>query len=499
LKSAVSRIRESPWARAALFSAASNAGVLFVIEFGQIFWPERLPANSQHIFWLASGVNVAGLLILGLRYWPVILLDAFPAWLISKEPLEATLVGAGCNALEALLGAWIILRLGRYAGRFDRLWPVGGLILASILAPLANTLIIPAYFCLRGMMTWADYDEALANWSLANAASILVLTPLLLTVWRRDWRLRERHREFAGLLVASLVLGLFAFKAVFGGMALNFAFLSFLGVMYAAVRFSAAEVSATLGVFLLTIYITLGLDAHSQAPGELARAIWFVQAYCWVMASTGLLLAALSDERRRAELSTLEASLKEERARLTALRYQVNPHFLFNSLNSIRAVLPDSDQVPRDMVTNLAGYLRSTLEVSDNDLIPLRSEVASMEQYLAIEKVRYGQDLQVEIAVGEGIRELMVPVFLLQPLVENAIQHGLIARPGEFQLRIGARLEGARLNLEVANTGEWKGPRTGGLGLANIRQRLKLLYGSDDLLDIEDQAGWVRVRVSIPL
>src|SRR6478752_5586344 len=118
--------------RAGLFSAASNAAVLFVLLFGSALWRDGLPANSQNVFWLASGVNVAALLVLGLRYWPVILLNAFPAWLIAGQPLEITLLASATNALEAVIAVAIIRKAGAFDGRLDRGRTVAALLGASV-------------------------------------------------------------------------------------------------------------------------------------------------------------------------------------------------------------------------------------------------------------------------------------------------------------------------------------------------------------------------------
>lgn len=498
--------RVSSFLSATLLSIASNAAVLFVLKFGLFLWPERLPANSQNIFWLASGVNVAGLLVLGLRYWPVLLLNAFPAWLFAGEPLALTSLGATTNALEALLAAWLIRRLGGSDGLFDRLREVGALLGASLVAPLANTLIIPIYFCVSGLMPWSNYEEALANWNLSNGAAMVVLVPLFTGLWRRDWSFAGRRREFLILSAAATVLCAVAFNEVFEGAATNFVFIVFPVVIYAAVRFGTGQMAALLWMVLVAIYGSLAMHSRALSPERMSEVIWFVQAFCWVLAATGLLVAALEAERRRAEAATavereraLEVSLREERARLDALRYQLNPHFLFNSLNSIYSTLPSAGaEVPGRMLVQLSSYLRSTLDNDDDHDVALCEEIRSMEQYLAIEKSRFGDDLKVTVSVAAEVEECRVPAFLLQPLVENAIVHGFEATPGVFQLAIGAKVEAKQLLIEVANTGRWKASDEGGVGLENTRRRLALMFGPAASHEIQTTDGWVRVKIAIP-
>lgn len=493
--------------RGLLFSLASNAAVLFVLKFGLLIWPERLPANSQNIFWLASGVNVAGLLILGLRYWPVLLLNAFPAWLLVGEPPGLCAIGATTNALEALLAAWIVTGPGRFAGKFDQVRSVGALVAASFFAPLVNTLVIPAYFCAQGLLPWSEYGRALGNWNLSNGAAMLMLAPLLLALRGRDWSAGARWGERVAVAVVAAALCFLAFDAVFEGTGMNFAFIIFPAVIYTAVRFGIGETGVVLAIALLGIYSSLFLHARALPPGQTSETIWFVQAFCWVLAATGLFVAALSAERRRAERfaleetgRALEASLREERARLAALRYQINPHFLFNALNSVRAALPLSEAVPREMITELSSYLRSTLAHDDTDAIPLRDELRAVKDYLAIEKHRFGDALDVSFRIDPAAQGISVPIFILQPLVENAIRHGFESSRGDFHLRISASVLASHLDLEVANTGVWKPPGAGGgLGLDNIRRRLKSLYRERFFFEHAALDGWVRVRISLPL
>lgn len=138
-----------------LFSFLSNAAVVCTFELGLFFWPAGLPGGTQNFFWLASGVNTAGLLLLGLRYWPILMLNALSVWLlIPGEAFAACLFGALGNCVEALLAAWFIRCMGRFDGVFDNVRVVGALVIISLLAPFANTLIMPLYLCSIGNIPW---------------------------------------------------------------------------------------------------------------------------------------------------------------------------------------------------------------------------------------------------------------------------------------------------------------------------------------------------------
>lgn len=488
------------WLRLLIFFLASNAAVLFAIKFGEIVWPGGLPGRAQNLFWLASGVNVALLLRFGLRYWPVILLDAFPAWWLAGEALEATLIGSTANAMEALLAAWMIRRIGLFNGSFNAVRSVGSLILASAVAPLINTLIIPAYFTRTlGILAEEDFWRALPNWNLANGVSMLVLVPLITAVFARAWQWKTRAKERLAVAMLALLMFSGAFGSMFFGLGMNAAFGAFPVVLYVAIRFGFAETAAVLGLMMVVIYVAVAVHAHTQIPSATAATIWFTQAFSWVLAATGLLVTALSAERRQAEFRSLQASLGEERARLSALRYQINPHFLFNTLNSIRAATPLSEQVPREMITDLADYLRSSLNQHEAERVTLAEEFESAQTYLAIERRRFGDRLQVEIDLPRAAENLPVPAFLLQPLVENAIRHGLEEMKDPCLVTLRAEVN-QRLQIEVSNSGSWKEEeRSLGIGLKNIRRRLELIYQKEAWMDIRKGIKCVRIVLNLPL
>jgi two-component system, LytTR family, sensor kinase len=237
-------------------------------------------------------------------------------------------------------------------------------------------------------------------------------------------------------------------------------------------------------------------------------SLWFIQSYCLVLGACGLLLAALTAERRQALLSleqeqvkTVEAVRREERARLEALRYQINPHFLFNSLNAIRALVPADLKTPRESITCLADYLRSTLYHEHHECVPLNEEIRLIEQYFRIQKIRFGDSLQIRIEVDPAAAQIPVPVLLLQPLVENAIIHGFEQSKGVFHIDISAHVNDSHLDIAISNTGVWR-PRlsksSGGVGLSNVRCRLAMLYRDDVRMETLTENGRVKVVLRLP-
>jgi len=197
--------------------------------------------------------------------------------------------------------------------------------------------------------------------------------------------------------------------------------------------------------------------------------------------------------------NALQSAALAQKAQLEMLRYQLNPHFLFNALNSIRASVDEDRVRARQMITQLAEFLRHSLIGADKKEIPLREELEAARNYLAIEKIRFEENLEVEYDVDEKAEEFLVPCFLLNPLVENAIKHGLRSGSKPLIVKISVKLEGETLILEVANSGKLndlhdsEGTK---IGLKNVRERLALVGGNSSF-ELEQDGEFVVARIKI--
>ncbi len=203
--------------------------------------------------------------------------------------------------------------------------------------------------------------------------------------------------------------------------------------------------------------------------------------------------------RERLRLAQLEAETRESELRL--LRAQVNPHFLFNALNTILAEAEQPQRVT-EITHALADYLRFSLR-QGSGLHPLGEELDALENYLRVEKIRFEERLEYTLVADEAARSQLVPGALVQPLLENAIKYGQCTSPQPLRLaiRVDGRADG-RLALVVENSGHWVEPGGGGstgIGLANLRRRLELLYGDRATLAIETAPDRVCVRVELPI
>jgi len=195
--------------------------------------------------------------------------------------------------------------------------------------------------------------------------------------------------------------------------------------------------------------------------------------------------------RLQAEAVALRAQLAE--AQLATLRMQLNPHFLFNTLNAVSALVDRDPSGVRRMIARLSELLRSTLEENGQAERPLADEIAFLSRYLEIMQVRFQGKLQVGMEVDAEARDALVPTLILQPLVENALKHGLDGGT-EGRIEVAARREGARVVLSVRDSGRGPVPRpaspsSGGLGLRNTEARLRQMYGEEEPLSLRAAPG----------
>ena len=203
-------------------------------------------------------------------------------------------------------------------------------------------------------------------------------------------------------------------------------------------------------------------------------------------------------ERQAAQLETLLVQ-----ARLQALKMQLHPHFLFNALNSLADLIDHEPQAAQKMVARLGDFLRLTLRSSATQQIALAEEIEFLRNYLEIERIRFADRLQVQMNIAPETLTARVPTLLLQPLVENAIRHGIAQQEGAGHVVIQAWREAERLYLQVSDNGPGLSahttPEANGLGLSNTRARLQTLYGNAQRLELaQAPTGGVSVTLEIP-
>src|ERR1044072_5333504 len=199
---------------------------------------------------------------------------------------------------------------------------------------------------------------------------------------------------------------------------------------------------------------------------------------------------------------TLQAEALANHAQLDMLRYQLNPHFLFNALNSIRASIDEDSQRAKRMVTEFSEFLRYSLLNNNSSLVELRQEIEAIKNYLAIEKIRFEDKLEVTYDFEPAAEECRLPGFLIHPLVENAVKHGMTNNSGPLKICIAARMRDGRLVVEIANTGRLDTrPQTNGggtqIGLRNVRERLAKLYPDKSSFSLRQDGAWIRATIEM--
>jgi two-component system sensor histidine kinase AlgZ len=240
-----------------------------------------------------------------------------------------------------------------------------------------------------------------------------------------------------------------------------------------------------------------GLDARYDAHA----AILLVSGVLLYLVNVGFFYVLIALEvSRAAEARVLETSILARDAELKALKAQVNPHFLFNSLNSISALTSSDPVKAREMCILLAEFLRMTLGLGEKSSIPLAEELSLLHRFLAIEKVRFGSRLQMMEEIQENCKAILIPPLLLQPLVENAVTHGIANLPEGGCIRLLAQSHDGRLSIVVENTfdAENAPAHRKGLGLENVRRRLESRYAAEANMRVTADEGQFQVSLSLP-
>ncbi len=271
-------------------------------------------------------------------------------------------------------------------------------------------------------------------------------------------------------------------------------------VQVAASALVSALWVASVGAWARTIDSMTGGTAADALYGERRPLLFVLGALLFWLAAVFHYLLIAFEASREAETRALELNLLAREAELKALRAQIDPHFIFNSLHSISALTASDPAAARRMCLLLADFLRETLRLGANTRISLADEFALADRFLAIEQVRLGSRLQVTRQTDPQAVECLVPPLLLQPLVENAVVHGVSQLVDGGTIRIAANRAGSMLTITLENPCDPDRARTRGvgLGLELLKKRLTTQFGTYDAVQAAEQSGYFRVEVRIP-
>ena len=342
------------------------------------------------------------------------------------------------------------------------------------LAALAWT-ILGCVFAMPDLSAGTGWRRALLL-SLTLWWSWGMVTPLIL--WA-DRRLPFSSKQLAQRISAHLLLSLLVTSA----------YIYFVAAVRAAMGIGAWSALLNTQVFVSALK---GMFLWSWLIYWLIFGAWQMYRYYEHYLSSELRLERL--ERKFSE------------ARLNALRMQLDPHFLFNALNTISSQLERDPKLARGMIEHLGDLLRLSLESKDRQEVPLAEEMAFLEHYLAIQKIRFGDHLKIDVQIAPEVKYASVPCLFVQPLVENAIRHGISRRSSGGTVIVSAQRAGNRLDIRVLDDGVglpagWTLEKSGGLGLSVTRERIAGLHpGGEGRFDVKRRtSGGTEVEISLPL
>ena len=325
----------------------------------------------------------------------------------------------------------------------------------------------------------------------------VLLASLLVTQVRFNWR----EATLVALPLA-LAYAFVCLSAWYVSRSMPLAVTGAARIIFTAV--TAAVISSSVWLLAARIWIQLlarrgWLTDPSRGTGLDALILGFgVLLYELSLAVSYLLVAF--EASREAERRALRGQVLAREAELRLLRAQIDPHFLFNSLHSISALTGSDPAAARRMCLLLADFLRESLVLGAQDRIRLDRELGLIDRFLAVERVRFGERLTGQVQAEDGVQACLVPPLILQPLVENAVTHGVahVLEGGTIMVR--ASRTPSRLTIVVENPADRDRPRSigTGMGLANVRARLAASYGTEARVDASEQAGSWRVELSLP-
>ena len=327
---------------------------------------------------------------------------------------------------------------------------LGGLLIATGIIPRGSEVLLP-------------------EWILLKSAYGFLITSSL-----RPLFIRVHSRKWHPLRVATLLLGI-------------------------SLSYTAVEILLTTQIPFLREHF--GPLAATLSIGTSVMVLGFFMDLFFLALWIGFYFSA------SLFFDSVELIRRQKNSELALLRNQMQPHFLFNALTAVMAVSDDKEKV-ETLTQSLADYLRFSLSKSDEDQAPLDEELNALENYLHVEKVRFGANLVCQIDANQETRSLKTPKHLVQPLLENAIKYGQQTSPMPLSILIKAQRAGGHFHITVENTGSWVEPSSAtfrgkdngiGIGISNLRRRLHLIYGDRASLTYENSPRHVLARVTLPI
>ena len=259
-------------------------------------------------------------------------------------------------------------------------------------------------------------------------------------------------------------------------------------------------VGMSISVYLVRVSTSFILDLYSSDMLSAINILGNTAANIFILSIWSAVYFVFHYFEKNTQSLKYEVAMNE--MKLNQLKSQINPHFIFNALNSIRALVDEEPSKSKRAINHLSNILRSSLVVDKKRLTSLKEELDTTKDYLALESIRFEERLQTEFNIDADTQNVQVPPMMLQTLVENGIKHGISKLKKGGKVTVEARIDLGRMILEIRNTGHYHDNRANGTGqgLRNTRQRLELIYGESAKLKIENESeNMVLTTVKIPL
>lgn len=473
--------------------ALSRAGV----------WLSSSPSLLVSPLWPASGVAIAALLRFGPKIAPGIWIGTMASDLMAGDPLPFLILGPIGNTLEALVAWELLTNRWPINQRFEQARDVLRFLAAGvIIPPLISATFGITGLTIGGVLQEETFPRSLALYWAANASSILMLTPALMIIFRSKI-IDAKRIPIIHLTILSAAISVgFSCESILEIQHWPLAYLPLPIVVWIA--FSRGVEAATIANLFVSLSSTLFtiFNTGPFATQNTLNSLTLLIIHNIITTATALLLAAV-----RAELINSEAKAKQalaNEAQWHALRTQIQPHFIFNALNTLRQLIQCDPKSGREFTTRLAAFLRSSMEITEKEKVTLRSEIAAVENYIALERFRFEERLRHRLYIEPEAENIQLPPLLLQTLVENAIKHGISQNINGGEISITGRILEEICYIRVENpylqNNKSATEETQGIGLKNARARLRLLCGEHATITVAPIGGeYMRAEITIPI
>lgn len=453
--------------------------------------------------WPVAGIALAAALLLGLRVGPGIFLPLVAGSIWAGNPWLFSILAPLGMVVSVYLGRWLChgQKMDAALGSTRDVLILAGLGVALPMGITGCWTALSMVYC--GMIEWRYALPVGGIYWMANAAGAMVITPGILLMAGGRFSLRDRGIfywcgaifQLGMVLAASWVAFFGATGSGSGAQAL--AYLPFPFVVWVAL--SRGLCGSALAV-LLAVAMAVTATSLGQGPfvsGNALASIWQIEVFIAIITTSGLLIGSGSDAQRREK--ALQALAATRKAELERLKAQVNPHFLFNCLTAIHSLVRTDGRAAEEGLTSLSSLLRKSLDVAKHPLIPLVEELEIIRDALRLQKMRYEEGLEWSVAADEEAERFCVPPILLQPLVENAVKHGV--SDGFGRVDVSAVVDRGDLLVKVRNTApdgcdpaEWGES----VGLASVRARIEEACPTGSGVEFSKTPdGWIQAVVRL--